>query len=293
MKFSLIVSKSANFYFFIQNLAEWHFSNQKDYNILWRNELDSFSPEEENALRVFKEIRLRYKPSRTPFELAFFTTKNPWEDLKKNLISEEYQTVRKIFGLFENKFASIWNKDSHLLYQWQKVLNKDINNHFSINATVNILNILFNTTPSESEIKIYLLFSSPNHTGGGANIDNESISLEISRYPIQGVNHAIGIIWHETTHLCFQNQYFFSLVLKQLPNEQQKVDLINEIVISSLFPKGILGIRLLKNKPAHTLMAETGTDQTIKILNLTKEYIDKQKSLDEKYIGVVAEILKM
>lgn len=293
MKFSIVINKWAIFYFFIQNLSEWHFSDRKDYNVLWRKELGPFSTEEENALRQFKEIRLRYKSARTTFEEAFFIARDPWQELKKNLLIEEYESARRIFILLESKFNLLWDKEASFLLQWQKELNDKINEPPLVKSIVDILNVIFNTSASEHEIKVNLLFSSPNHTGGGANIDNKSISLEISRYPIQDLSHAIGIIWHETIHLCFQNQYFFPLVLKQFTADRQKVDLINEVVIGSLFPKGILGIRLLRNKSVNKLMMGVDSEQTIKILNLTKEYIDNQKFLDEKYIRTVAEILKM
>lgn len=294
MRFEFIISKWANFYFFIQNLSEWHFSNRKDYNILWRKELGNFSPEEENALKRFKEIRLSYPSGKTFFEQSFFKENDHWQKLENNLEPDKYKIIKEIFDLFKNKFEILFKKDLPFLERWQKELNNKINEPLLIKSMLNVLNVVFNTASSEYEIKVNLLFSSLNHTGGGANIDNKSISLEISRYPIQNSNHAIGIIWHETIHLCFQNQYFFPLVLKQFPNDRQKTDQINEIIISSLFPRGILGVRLLKNKPVNKLMAGVTTlEQTIKILNLTKEYIDNQKPLDEKYIGTVAEIFKM
>jgi len=293
MKFSIIINKLANFYFFVQNLSEWHFSNQKDYNVLWRKELEQFSMDEEDALKQFKEIRLQYKQSRTYFEQAFFVAENPWKSLEKNLPQNEYAAVQKIFNLLENKFNLIYEKNLVLLNQWKEILQEKINDPALTESIADAISTLLNTTPSKSEVKIYLLFSAPNHTGGGANIDDESISLEVSQYSLDGANHAMGIIWHETIHLCFQNQYFFPLVLKQFPDDRQKADLINEITIGSLFPRGILGVRLLKNKPASRLMTKINSEQTIRVSNLTKEYISDQKSLDEKYIRAVAEILKI
>ena len=59
-----------------------------------------------------------------------------------------------------------------------------------------------------------------------------------------------------------------------------------------MFPKGILGIRLLKNKPANKLMANISPEQTVEIINLTKKYVNDKKPLDDKYINTIAEILK-
>jgi len=292
MKFSININKSANFYFFIQNLSEWHFSNRKDYNDLWRKELGKFSEEEATALKKFKEIRLQHKSAKTIFEQAFFVSQNPWEKLKIDLPPEDYAITQKVFNNLEEKFNLLWEHDLPLLVKWQKELDDKINEESLLKSILDALIALFNSPSSEQEVKTYLLFSSPIHTGGGANIDKQSISLEISRYPTQDVNHAIGIIWHETIHLCFQNQYFFPLLLKQFPNDPQKVNFINEIIIGSLFPKGILGIRLLKNKPANKLMANISPEQTVEIINLTKKYVNDKKPLDDKYINTIAEILK-
>lgn len=292
MRFSIIVSKWANFYFFIQNLSEWHFSNEKDYNELWRNELSEFSIDEETAIKKFKEIRLKHKTTKTLFEHAFYASPEPWRKLKEDLQTEEYKSVQGIFEKLESKFNLLWEKDSLLLTQWQNKLDNNINEPLLTKSIMDTLCILLNTTPSEPEIKIYLLFSSPNHTGGGANIDKQSIGLEISRYPIQDINHAIGIIWHEIIHLCFQNQYFYPLLIKYFSEDRQNMDIVNEATIGSLFPKGILGIRLLKNKPAYKLMTNISPEQTIEIINLAKKYVNDKISLDEKFISTLSEILK-
>ena len=59
-----------------------------------------------------------------------------------------------------------------------------------------------------------------------------------------------------------------------------------------MFPKGILGIRLLKNKPANKLMADISPEQTVEIINLTKKYVNDKISLDEKFINTLSKILK-
>jgi hypothetical protein len=291
MKFNIIINKQANFYFFVQNLAEWHFSNRKDYNDLWRKELGKFSLKEEKALEKFREIRKRYRQSRTYFELAFFTTKNPWKFLERNLPTKEYKIVKEIFELFRNKFEKIYKKDLPLLKKWKKVLNKELNNQNFIKSVVKILSKLFNTSPVETNIDVYLLFSSVNGSGGGANINEKSITMEISRLPLDKLNHSLGIMWHEIIHLLFQNNYFYPLLIKQFA--QSPADLINEAVNASLFPKGILGIRLLNNESANRLMKNIDEEQTIKILNLTKEYIDNNRSFDLNYIKKIARILKI
>lgn len=293
MKLEFKISKWANFYFFIQNLSEWHFSNRKDYNELWRKELGNFSLKEENALKRFKQIRLSYPSGKTFFEQSFSKEDDPWQKLKNNLEPDKYKIIKEIFDLFKNKFEILFKKDLPFLEQWQRELRKTANEKNLIENITKILSVLFNTFLSKEKVKIYLLFSASNHTGGGANINKQSISVEISRYPIEQTGQVLGIIWHEIIHLLFQNYFFFSLLLKHFPENPKMANLINEATISALFPGGILGIRLLKNKPAKILCPGLNTTQTVDILNLVKEYVDQNKHFNEIYLEKILAIIKV
>ena len=292
MKFKIIISRWANFYFFVQNLSEWHFSNRKKYNILWRKELGVFSVEEEDILKQFREIRLKYPQSRSCFESAFFLSEDPFSKLSDILPTTQYQITKNTFLLLENKFNSLYAKDLPLLHSWQKALAEIANDEQFINTALTSLNSLFKTSIREKDIDIYLLFSTTEHTGGGANINNYSISVESSRYPLEKLNHVIGIIWHETIHLVFQNQYFYPLLMEYFSEDRQSADFINEVTIGALFPKGMMGIRLLKNKPTARLSPEFNIEQTTQTLNLIKEYLDQNKRLDEDYLKRLELIIK-
>lgn len=293
MKFSAVINKSAIFYFFIQNLSEWHFSNRKDYNEVWRQEIEPFTTEEENVLKKVREIHLRYPFGESYLGRVFFLEENLWAKLEQRLTREEFTNLEKAFSVFENKFNSFWTKESTLLSGWKTELEKKLNHSLATETVVKQLKMIFNTTSYENEIKIYLLPSTEKHVGGGANIDSKSITLEISRYPLQNINHAIGIVWHETIHLSFQKQYLFPLLLELFHDDKKKIDLINEIAVSSLFPKGIMAVRLFKNRPTKQLGREINLQQTVDILNLTKEYIDRKKYFDKEYILKIVEVLRM
>ena len=204
MKFSVIVNKWAVFYFFVQNLAEWHFSNRKDYNVLWRQEVGTFSAEEEVAIHKLKEIHQKYSFGKAYLGLDFFLEKDPWATLKQRMSVEDSEMLQEVFSSLENKFNVFWEKESPLLTEWQKKLNNELNNPSSADRVLEILKVLFNTSPTESGIAILLLPSSPKHTGGGANIGNKNITLEISRYPLEEECHEICLIWNEVIHLSYQ-----------------------------------------------------------------------------------------
>ncbi|MCR4284386.1 MAG: hypothetical protein NUV64_03710 [Parcubacteria group bacterium] len=291
MKFEFRISKWANFYYFVQNLSEWHFSNRKDYNIFWREKLKSFSKDEESVLEKFKEIRFKYPKTKSCFERAFFLSESPFEELNKCLSEREYLTMKEIFNVLEDKFDALYKEDEVLLKKWKDALSEESNDKNLIIKILSILKILYKSNIDTQEVSVTLLFSTPEHIGGGANIDRNMISLEVSRYPIENINQAIGIIWHEIIHLMFQERYF-SLLLDYFKEDEQVADLVNELTAGSLFPNGILGIRILKNKPSTQLLPQVTKGQTIMIINLAKEYVEKGSQLDRNFINRLIDIIK-
>lgn len=275
MRFNFIISRWANFYFFVQNLSEWHFSNRKGYNIFWRKRLGVFSQEEENAIKEFKKIRTKYPDTKSFFEKSFFLLEDePFKKLKEN-----------IFSLLQNKFEVLYRRELDLLEKWKKKLDKVANNKGDINTILDFLNILYKTAINQKKIDVYLLFSTPTGLGGGANIDDQSISLEISNYPIQKIRDPLGIIWHEIIHLVFQGKYFHPLLRKFFKDNRQKFAPINEIITASLFPGGVLGKRLFGNNLISIrLFYGLDTDSINGVLNLTDEYLRNRDHFDEKYI---------
>ena len=74
MKFRVLINRWANFYFFIANLSEWHFSCRKRYNFFWLAADDKFSKTEKKYLKIFKKILLKYHFFRY-LGILFSTTK--------------------------------------------------------------------------------------------------------------------------------------------------------------------------------------------------------------------------
>ncbi|MFH0906908.1 MAG: hypothetical protein ABIC36_03950 [bacterium] len=292
MKFNFKISKRANFYFFVQNLSEWHFSNRKDYNVLWKKELGQFSSREKHAIKQFKEIHLRYPFGKMYLGHQFFLEKDPWKTLDKKILQKDYIELKNAFSLLEDKFNLLYKRDLSFLKKWRKALIKKSNNKRFIEKILDSLSILYKASIIEKEIDIYLLFSSLKHTGGGANIGSKSITLEISRYPLKDINHVLGIIWHEIIHLFFQERYFYPLLLKYFKKNRKKANFINELVAGALFPRGILGIRLLKNRPIAQLLSRVTKKQTILIVDLAKEYLDKNKFFDKEFIKRLEVVIK-
>jgi hypothetical protein len=293
MKFKFIISKWGNFAFFVQNLSNWHFSCRQNYNLLWEKELGKLSPEEKRALETFKKVRSRFPSGKTFFEQSFFTKKDPWKNIKKNLSSQDYKAIEKTFLMLNDRFQILYKQDYPSLKIWQENLKKR-NNELLSKKITKILRLLYNThNKTKKIINVYLLFSSIDQRGGGANIDEKSISIEVSRQPLALIDYMIGIIWHEVIHLCFDKEYFLSLVQKKFPEDWKTISLIKEMTAISLFPKGILANKFLKinTSQKETLHLKLPVKYNRQLLSITDSYVKQQKPFDEKYIDQLYTII--
>lgn len=284
MRFEIIINKSANFYFFIQNLSKWHFSCREEHNLYWQNILNKFSKEEITALKNFKRIRLKYPASKSIFEQSFFLKKYPFKNLKSNLSKKGYESVYKTFLLFTNKFNIIYRQELIKLKSWKMVLNTKLNKNKFINKIDKILSVLYNVHPSQNKINIYLLISSKKNFGGGANINNKSITLEISQLPLNKYKKALGIIWHEIIHLLYEKRYFMPLIKKIHPKNDKKFSKILEIASYSLFPQGILGKKFFNTPLGNNKYFGRHGKKAKIYFNLMNKYVEQNKKLDERYI---------
>lgn len=282
MKFSIIINKQANFYFFVQNLSEWHFSCRKSYNDFWEKELGKFSPEEKEALKQFKKIHLHYSFGKNYLGRYFFKEKNPWENLESKINKKDYDDIKSVFSLLEKKFEIIYDKDYPKLQIWKNILEKKLDNHKDeIN---NALAILYNTKPLNKDIDIYLLLSSDTKNGGGASIDEKSITVEISRTPNNQLTLLIGLIWHELIHLYFEKGYFIEFLKQEFKDDGEKINLTREIAASLLLPKGTLG-KMILGIYGENLNSRISINNQQKLLELTSSYIKEKNKFDKKYIN--------
>lgn len=294
MKFEFKINKWANFYFFVQNLSEWHFSCRHSYNEFWRKKLRKFSKKEKQNLKIFTELHNKYPFGTDFFGQVFFIKKEPFVALKKELPVKNFRLLKEVFNIFNSHFEKIYKEDLPLLKIWKAKLEKNANRPLLIKRLNKNLASLYcaKLIKEKKVIKVYLLLSGPNLSSGGANMDNESITLELSRYPLEAVNQIIGVIWHELIHLHFENKNFMPLINKIYNNDQEKVNLIKEAVASSLLPNGVLGINLLGIK-SKLLNLNSKISQEYKkpLLELSEIYFKKNKFFDDKYIRKISSIL--
>lgn len=288
MKFDVVINRLANFYFFIQNLSEWHFSNRKEYNTAWHKEMGQLSSGQENALHEFRNIRAKYPSSKSIFEQAFFSAE-PWGQLKTKINQDEYKKTESIFSQFEPSFDELYQNDSSNLERWQSALRAMLNDDKILHPIIEILSVLYKTEPYDKEIAIYLLLSAGTTAGGGANIDEKSISLEVSKLPISESARAMGIVFHEIIHLVFEKSYFLPLVKKYHNKGEIR---INEIIAGALFPRGILAQQILGSSLGGESYFGKFNDKADQIFSITQEYIEQKKSFDGSYIEKISLIIE-
>ncbi len=285
MKFLFIINKWANFYFFVQNLSEWHFSNRKKYNQIWKKELGPLSFQEKKALKKFKNIHLKYPFEKKYLGQFFYSEKDPWKMLGKQLSKKELSALRNIFSIFQSKFEILYKKDLPLLKKWQKTLQEKANNKSLINSINKTLSTLYNVPLLRGDVKVYLLFSPTSNFGGGSSTGDKAITLEISRLPLKKVKPAIGAIWHETIHLYYEKAYFLPLLDKVIPGDQESKDLIQEATTRMVsFPGGFLDKKVLQSRNTANNLPQKHLQPLADLKSLISNYIQKNKSLDKDYI---------
>lgn len=296
IEFKFIINKQANHYFFVQNLSEWHFSCRPKYNKLWLEKVGPLSKEEKFSLDDFKKTRLKYHDSKSIFEKSFFLTKNPYKNLKKELSQKEVDSVMSTMNIFEGKFKKIYNEDLKFLRKWKEILSREANSSSRNQEIVNTLGMFYKAPLTQNKIINCFLLINPTISigGGGANVDDKSITCEISHRPMNRIGQIQGTLWHETIHLLFDKVFLRPFMAEYFENDMQKVFIYKELIASSLFPRGISGNAFFKQTLTKNLYGrlKVSEDQTMHIIHLTEEYLKNSQKIDNKYLEKMGVILK-
>lgn len=284
MEISVLVSYWANYYFFVQNLSVWHRSARIEYNNVWIDETGKLSDAENNALKRFVDVRSKFKQGKSIFEIAFFLHKDPFIFLKDNLGKEEFLFVKDLFEIFSNRFNYIYSANEKQLVCWKDLLKQEFSDFSKVDEICFQLDNFFGNRFADNEVSIFLLLSAGDRYGGGSNIDYDSISVELSGLSKEKKNLVMGVIWHELIHLKWQNVVLHDLLVDVFAGDMAEVTRINEMIVSALFPRGILGnkyygIALSKkfNIPADVQRS----DATIKVM---REFIDSGRQVDRDFV---------
>lgn len=287
LKFTPKISYYANLYFFIQNLSEWHFSNRKKYNEVWRKEL-SLPVEVDSYLKEFKKIHQKYSFGDKYLGRPFFLYDNPWSQLKLIVDEIDFIKVKEVFSTLEPYFKKLYVKDKIVLEKWEIIIkdSKFINKSFYLNKT---LASFYGCPTYEENCTIYLLLSTKEKNGGTARtINDHSVTLELSRTSIELEKQALNILWHELIHLYFRSFRLYPLLKKYTNNNLEIMNKIDELIASVLLPNGLLkedvSMTINKSKKSEIFNARIVSNDIIKIQRLIYPYLKENKTIDDKFV---------
>lgn len=307
MRFKFIIKKSANFYYFLHNLAKckYPFPYRKKALLEWKKKLGPFNQKEKDSLKIFEAICSKYY-GKKHLGASFFLEKTPWSSLKREIPEKYFSCIKKLFSLWKKKFKKIYQKELPALEKWAKTLKSELKKPERRKLQKFFekkIAILYRVSlPENTVIKIFLMLNPhPNRIGGerGRGLDGKSILLEVSSAPISkdNINRALAVMWHEIIQGCYSSRYFLPFLKKILPREKIAI-WIEEIQIRSLLPIGLWGVKFFDYPFPLTLtpfkfepIPKINPTQTIKIINLTQNYLHQNLSLDKKYIEKFIQIL--
>lgn len=293
LTFTPKILRSANLYFFIQNLSEWHFSNRKDHNEAWRKEL-FFSAEAKSCIHEFGKIHQQYPFGNKYLGRPFFLYKDPWPTVELLVGKDDSVKIKNIFATLESYFDTIYVEDEVMLKKWATIIAKP---EFVTNASYinNALANFYGCAPYNEDCIIYLLLSTEKKNGGTAGtISNNVITLELSRTSIKLEKHVLNVLWHELIHLYFKDCVLFPLLEKLTNNNWEMMGKIDELVASSLLPNGLLKQNILtstdKLRTSGYFNTRVDSEKIINVQKLIYPYLQQKKTVD---INLVQELCKI
>lgn len=206
MNIKFVVSKKYNHFFFVQTLADWHFSCRSEYAKEWINQTGPLTSKEKNSLKLFKSIIKKYGFS--PLDNCqaangydFFMRYNKY-DATSPLSKKEMDIYLNAMNCLKPRFDELWKVENIKLQKVEKLLSNKFDETKS--GVLRDLKILFkNWIDLDVKIEVVLLLSAKGCGvgGGGANNGPGVISLECSCANIEDTNYLLSTLWHEITHL--------------------------------------------------------------------------------------------
>lgn len=324
MKFNVKYTKFGNQFFFISNLAEWHFSCRTHYNEEWLKKTGPLNKEEKEALQDISKILKKYGFEQYLGKYFFIeNNKDVWGKVKKYITDKEYKKTREVFDVLENRFEKIW--DPSILKDNIKIFKKE-SGRFYYKKIDEYLKNFFGKYDRKKKINIFLLRHPIDnwYVAGGANLGGKGITLECNQliYPKDAsVEVALATAYHEFIHMAYQKK-IEKIIDKIVKNEQKNIFLtqprslkkiIIELIINSFFPRGYLANKYLHYQPYKNIernlekyknsfyLFRNGKGGNFnewryyiiyQLYPLIKIYMENKKKIDKEYINSIISYLK-
>lgn len=266
-KFNLkfIISKWANFYFLVDNFAEYKPLNIREYNKEIIKQFGKLKRKEKIAIKQYRETitflkeRSSEKGSFKNLRNCFYTSTcghlKIWKSVS-NVISEpQYNVLKSVFTLWQPRFEKIWGEYRYTLKQNHKILKQ---NYPLVKKGLSLVFDKLSTfygvkDYKKSVVEIYLIIMPLKYYfQAGMTIAENKMILSVGPLKRNGhkkINSVWKLIFHELTHLLFETieykdrirKYIFRkrplsklIQVKGIQNvRQQTLILFNEVINSS------------------------------------------------------------
>lgn len=332
VKLKFVVSRLANQFFFISNLAEWHFSCRREYNNKWLERTGELSGEEEKSLRHFGKLMRKRGFSDKYIGRVFYTAdeKKVWRKLRGFVSKEEFALIERVFLTLSAR----WNR------VWKELRTADCRKRIDIfrselrlrknRSAMSALENLF-LTGNSREVKVLVLFPPAGvggTTAGSANIDHDAITFELPQLKKGTLEFdlSVGIFFHELAHIFFEKingKEMISGALRKfnLPRKltsncpMTTFSFVNEVIASSLAPTGYLTLRFYGAKFRNSILSRANTRRlrrayrdfkrgiankpnalikyfAWKSLSLAEEYVREKKKIDQSFVDKIYSLIK-
>lgn len=262
MKIEFIVSKWANFLWFIDSISGhdecWHI-----YHTFWLKKIKKLTTQEQRAVRDYRKITGQLKNAKLMRNfMAIFCECDNWSDISQKLKSflndSQIRLLKGIFDIFKERFEKIWLKYQIKLKSNWVILVKSLNkiqpklkkyfNHLGKFYGVtysNELEIPYIKTP----LKVFLMMSPLENYSSGRSIGRNIIWLILSDIRKEPKSEMDGNWWlflHESIHSLFETTKYKNEIKKYV-NKQKKLShlLSHKLSISELIKECIITCLLM------------------------------------------------
>jgi len=312
-------TKLSNQFFFIANLADWHFSCRKHYNDIWLKD-KPLSKEEKQAIEKIKSVLQKYgfknKLQNQHVGAIFFQDSKQWEYLAEIVTKKDYIIFQNTFNVFQERFNQIWKIEEKKIKKWKELLenSKAIKSKEIIKDIKSFLN-----SKVDPKIKTYLLLNtdSEGKVRGGANEGKNKISLEVSNIEKKYLSRILSVLFHEVAHV-YQRDYANSLIRdfiekNNLQEKYKKIrpdllkqgfgirSLFSETIIGFLFNsywEGTLTAKHLRHSKNEKFIKDRSINRPLTIGNILSvsmemvgpkicEYLENGKKIDEELLEFI------
>ena len=293
INFDIRVNRTANFYFFVQNLASWEPWVRQAANDFWVKKLNIPDGVLGEAERL-AEIHERHSGDPGTYYLGtpfYGEAEDPFSDLTAKVGDGEAEKVRRIFGILAPYFDRLWEEDGPLLEEWKERLSAIMNDRATQDRICPVLATAYGTDFESATVRVELTVSAPDTCGGRANfLDASTVRLEVSRLPAEKVRWPASVLWHETIH-CLYDGALLKPAIRAVVGEDDPM-MIHEVAANSFLPRGYLGQEVLgMSAPGPRYMSQL-VGRAEEAIALARFYFDRGEALGEAYVREVKGLIE-